>query len=118
MSGAFVVPFCNRGTLKREYRNTNINNKNNVRDGGYGLYFATINTSYEDRVEGIKASVENNPSFYKAGVNVLYIISTTSDDRGMAIMIKKSDARCAFQYFDYWGKNEFWTLTGSGWVKH
>lgn len=22
MSGAFVVPFCNRGTLKREYRNT------------------------------------------------------------------------------------------------
>ena len=24
MSGAFVVSFCNRGTLKREYRNTNI----------------------------------------------------------------------------------------------
>ena len=24
MSGALVVPFCNRGTLKREYRNTNI----------------------------------------------------------------------------------------------
>ena len=24
MSGVFVVPFCNRGTLKREYRNTNI----------------------------------------------------------------------------------------------
>lgn len=30
MSGALVVPFCNRGTLKREYRNTNI--------GKYGTY--------------------------------------------------------------------------------
>ena len=27
MSGALVVPFCNRGTLKREYRNTNIVNQ-------------------------------------------------------------------------------------------
>lgn len=25
MSGALVVPFCNRGTLKREYRNTKLN---------------------------------------------------------------------------------------------
>ena len=27
MSGALVVPFCNRGTVKREYRNTNIINQ-------------------------------------------------------------------------------------------
>lgn len=27
MPGALVVPFCNRGTLKREYRNTNIINQ-------------------------------------------------------------------------------------------
>ena len=27
MSGALVMPFCNRGTLKREYRNTNIDEK-------------------------------------------------------------------------------------------
>ena len=31
MSGALVVPFCNRGTLKREYRNTNIANKTSLR---------------------------------------------------------------------------------------
>ena len=44
MSGVFVVPFCNRGTLKREYRNTNIG-----KHGTYDKllsYSGTEQTSY------------------------------------------------------------------------
>ena len=53
MSGAFVVPFCNRETLKREYRNTNItklltyadNLRNNYSSRVYILPKAYINNT-------------------------------------------------------------------------
>lgn len=35
MSGALVVPFCNRGTLKREYRNTNIRQEIKYKDKSF-----------------------------------------------------------------------------------
>lgn len=101
--------------LKDELNSTMLS-KNDLTNGGYQMHFYTINTSYSDRVEALKDSLQNRPSMFAVGVNIVYVISS-NDDRGVAIIIKKNDSRCAFKYFDYWGANQFWTLTGAGWEK-
>lgn len=102
--------------------NGNINNKNNLSDQGYNLTYFSIYTSYGDRVEAIKNSLISNPTIWKEGITICYVISSTSDDRGMAIVMKKINPggafRLAFQYWDYWGTNEFWCYTNAGWEKH
>lgn len=80
------------------------------------MHFYTINTNYSDRVEALKDSLKNRPDMFAVGVNIVYVISS-NDDRGVGIIIKKNDSRCAFKYFDYWGENQFWTLTSAGWEK-
>lgn len=96
--------------------NSTMLSKNDLTNGGYQMHFYTINTSYSDRVEALKDSLQNRPSMFAVGVNIVYVISS-NDDRGVAIIIKKNDSRCAFKYFDYWGANQFWTLTSAGWEK-
>ena len=90
--------------------------KNDLTNGGYQMHFYTITTNYSDRVEALKDSLKNRPGMFAVGVNIVYVISS-NDDRGVGIVIKKNDSRCAFKYFDYWGANQFWTLTGAGWEK-
>lgn len=96
--------------------NSTLATKNDLTDGGYQMHFYTIITNYGDRVEALKDSLKNRPELYSVGVNIIYVISS-NDDRGMGIVVKKNATRCAFHYFDYWGTNEFWTLTSSGWEK-
>ena len=96
--------------------NSTMLSKNDLTNGGYQMHFYTINTNYSDRVEALKDSLKNRPEMYAVGVNIVYVISS-NDDRGVGIVIKKNDSRCAFKYFDYWGANEFWTLTSAGWEK-
>lgn len=97
-------------------QNSTLLSKNDLTNGGYQMHFYTINTNYSDRVEALKDSLQNRPSMFAVGVNIVYVISS-NDDRGVAIIIKKNDSRCAFKYFDYWGANQFWTLTSAGWEK-
>lgn len=95
--------------------NSALKDKNSLLENGYGLYYLTIHTDFPDRIEGLKESIQLRPEIYPEGVSILYVISST-DDRGVAILIKKNEKnRCAFHYFDYWGENEFWTLTDAGW---
>lgn len=96
--------------------NSTMLSKNDLTNGGYQMHFYTINTNYSDRVEALKDSLKNRPDMFAVGVNIVYVISS-NDDRGVGIIIKKNDSRCAFKYFDYWGTNEFWTLTSAGWEK-
>lgn len=93
-----------------------LTSKSNLKNENYEMNFCSIYTQYENRVEAMKDSLKNRPQLYCEGVNIVYIISP-SDDRGMALVIKKNTTRCAFHYFDYWGANEFWTLTSVGWEK-
>lgn len=99
--------------------NASLSQKNNLSDQGYNLTYLSIRTSYGDRVEAIKNSLISNPTIWKEGITICYVISTTSDDRGMAIVMKKTNPngafRLAFQYWDYWGENEFWCYTDAGW---
>ena len=82
------------------------------------MYYNTIYTAYGDRVEALKNSIQNNPGAWKEGVTIAYIISNSSGDRGTAIVTKKTEKnRCCFHYMDYWGVNQFWTLTDAGWEK-
>lgn len=103
-------------TQKVNVLNSTLATKNDLTDGGYQMHFYTIITNYGDRVEALKDSLKNRPELYSVGVNIIYVISS-NDDRGMGIVVKKNATRCAFHYFDYWGTNEFWTLTSSGWEK-
>lgn len=96
--------------------NSTMLSKNDLTNGGYQMHFYTINTNYSDRVEALKDSLKNRPGMFAVGVNIVYVISS-NDDRGVGIIIKKNDSRCAFKYFDYWGVNQFWTLTSAGWEK-
>lgn len=96
--------------------NSTLLSKNDLTNGGYQMHFYTINTNYSDRVEALKDSLKNRPDMFAVGVNIVYVISS-NDDRGVGIIIKKNDSRCAFKYFDYWGANQFWTLTSAGWEK-
>lgn len=100
----------------------NMSNKNNLTDQGYNLTYLSIYTSYGDRVEAIKNSLVSNPTIWKEGITICYVISSESDDRGMAIVMKKVNSdgafRLAFQYWDYWGTNEFWGYTNAGWEQH
>lgn len=96
--------------------NSTMLSKNDLTNGGYQMHFYTINTNYSNRVEALKDSLKNRPEMHAVGVNIVYVISS-NDDRGVGIVIKKNDSRCAFKYFDYWGANEFWTLTSAGWEK-
>ena len=99
--------------------NGNMAKKNNLSDHGYDLTYLSIYTSYNDRVEGLKNSLTSNPTIWKEGVTICYVISSSSDDRGMAIVMKKKNSdgalRLAFQYWDYWGVNEFWRYANAGW---
>lgn len=96
--------------------NSTLLSKNDLTNGGYQMHFYTINTNYSDRVEALKDSLKNRPDMFAVGVNIVYVISS-NDDRGVGIIIKKNDSRCAFKYFDYWGANQFWILTSAGWEK-
>lgn len=102
--------------------NGNMSNKNNLTDQGYNLTYLSIYTSYGDRVDAVKNSLTANPTIWKEGITICYVISSESDDRGMAIVMKKLNPdgtlRAAFQYWDYWGTNEFWCYTNAGWEKH
>ena len=102
--------------------NGNMSNKNNLTDHGYNLTYLSIYTSYGDRVDAVKNSLTANPTIWKEGITICYVISSESDDRGMAIVMKKLNPdgtlRAAFQYWDYWGTNEFWCYTNAGWEKH
>ena len=102
--------------------NASLSQKNNLSDQGYNLTYLSIYTSYGDRVEAIKNSLISNPTIWKEGITICYVISSTSDDRGMAIAMKKVNSdgafRLAFQYWDYWGTNEFWNYTNAGWEQH
>lgn len=120
MAGLFVMPkFIKKRVAPAQFESrlySTMLSKNDLTNGGYQMHFYTINTSYSDRVEALKDSLQNRPSMFAVGVNIVYVISS-NDDRGVAIIIKKNDSRCAFKYFDYWGANQFWTLTGAGWEK-
>ena len=93
--------------------------KNNLTDADFDFTYLSINTSYGDRVEAIKNSLTSNPTIWKEGITMCYVISSESDDRGMATVMKKINPdgafRLAFQYWDYWGTNEFWCYTNAGW---
>lgn len=99
--------------------NASLAQKNNLTDTGYDFTYLSIRTSYGDRVEAIKNSLTSNPTIWKEGVTICYVISSASDDRGMAMVMKKTNPdgafRLAFQYWDYWGENKFWTYTNAGW---
>ena len=96
--------------------NSALAGKSDLREGGFSLYFRTVATDYDDRIEALKASIQNQSMQWNEGVTICYVISNNSDDRGVAMVIKKANKnRCAFHYFDYWGENEFWTLTDAGW---
>lgn len=101
------------------YLNGKMDSKNFLRENDYEMTYLTIHTSYDDRVEALKNSLVNNSSLWKQGLTAAYIVSDPSDDRGMAIVMKKVNPdgalRLAFQYWDYWGENEFWTYTNAGW---
>ena len=101
---------------KIDLLNSTLLSKNDLTNGGYQMHFYTINTNYSDRVEALKDSLQNRPYMFAVGVNIVYVISS-NDDRGVGIIIKKNDSRCAFKYFDYWGENQFWILTSAGWEK-
>ena len=98
-----------------------MNSKNFLRENDYEMTYLTIHTSYNDRVDALKNSLVNNSSLWKQGLTATYIVSDPSDDRGMAIVMKKVNSdgtlRLAFQYWDYWGVNEFWCYTNAGWEK-
>lgn len=97
----------------------NMSDKNNLTDHGYNLTYLSIYTLYDDRVDAVKNSLTANPTIWKEGITICYVISSESDDRGMAIVMKKTNPdgalRAAFQYWDYWGTNEFWNYTNAGW---
>lgn len=98
-----------------------MDSKNFLRENDYEMTYLTIHTSYDNRVEALKNSLVNNSSLWKQGLTAAYIVSDNSDDRGMAIIMKKVNPdgalRLAFQYLDYWGTNEFWCYTNVGWEK-
>lgn len=98
-----------------------MDSKNFLRENDYEMTYLTIHTSYNDRVEALKNSLVNNSSLWKQGLTATYIVSDPSDDRGMALIMKKVNPggalRLAFQYWDYWGSNEFWCYTNAGWEK-
>lgn len=102
--------------------NASLSQKNNLSDQGYNLTYLSIYTSYGDRVDAVKNSLTANPTIWKEGITICYVISSESDDRGMAIVMKKLNPdgalRAAFQYWDYWGTNEFWCYTNAGWEQH
>ena len=96
--------------------NSALAGKSDLREGGFSLYFRTVATDYDDRIEALKTSIQNQTMQWNEGVTICYVISSNTDDRGVAMVIKKNNKnRCAFHYFDYWGENEFWTLTDAGW---
>ena len=99
-----------------------MDSKNFLRENDYEMTYLTIHTSYDDRVEALKNSLVNNSSLWKQGLTATYIVSDPSGDRGMAIVMKKLNPdgalRAAFQYWDYWGKHEFWCYTNAGWEQH
>ena len=101
--------------------NGEMDSKNFLRENDYEMTYLTIHTSYDNRVEALKNSLVNNSSLWKQGLTATYIVSDNSDDRGMAIAMKKVNPdgalRLAFQYWDYWGVNEFWCYTNAGWEK-
>ena len=98
-----------------------MDSKNFLRENDYEMTYLTIHTSYDDRVDALKNSLVNNSQLWKQGLTATYIVSDNSDDRGMAIVMKKVNPggtlRLAFQYWDYWGVNEFWCYTNAGWEK-
>lgn len=98
-----------------------MDSKNFLRENDYEMTYLTVHTSYDNRVEALKNSLINNSSLWKQGLTATYIVSDNSDDRGMAIIMKKVNPdgalRLAFQYLDYWGTNEFWCYTNAGWEK-
>ena len=102
--------------------NASLAQKNNLSDQGYNLTYLSVYTSYGDRVDAVKNSLTANPTIWKEGITICYVISSESDDRGMAIVMKKLNPdgalRAAFQYWDYWGTNEFWCYTNAGWEQH
>ena len=101
--------------------NGEMDSKNFLRENDYEMTYLTIHTSYDDRVEALRNSLVNNSQLWKQGLTATYIASDNSDDRGMAIVMKKVNPdgalRLAFQYWDYWGVNEFWCYTNVGWEK-
>lgn len=98
-----------------------MDSKNFLRENDYEMTYLTIHTSYDDRVDALKNSLVNNSQLWKQGLTATYIVSDNSDDRGMAIVMKKVNPggtlRLAFQYWDYWGVKEFWCYTNAGWEK-
>lgn len=98
-----------------------MDSKNFLRENDYEMTYLTVHTSYDDRVDALKNSLVNNSSLWKQGLTATYIVSDNSDDRGMAIVMKKVNPggtlRLAFQYWDYWGVKEFWCYTNAGWEK-
>lgn len=99
-----------------------MDSKNFLRENDYEMTYLTIHTSYDDRVDALKNSLVNNSQLWKQGLTATYIVSDNSDDRGMAIAMKKVNRdgtlRLAFQYWDYWGKHEFWCYTNVGWEQY
>lgn len=80
------------------------------------MYYRTVTTDFDDRVDALKTSIRDQTMAWPEGITICYVVSNNSDDRGLAIVLKKTQKnRCAFHYFDYWGENEFWTLTDAGW---
>ena len=101
--------------------NSKMDSKNFLRENDFEMTYLTVHTSYDNRVDALKNSLVNNSSLWKQGLTATYIVSDNSDDRGMAIIMKKVNPdgalRLAFQYWDYWGSNEFWCYTNVGWEK-
>lgn len=60
-----------------------------MKENGGEFHFVTVRTDYGDRIEGIKNSLQNNPSAWPEGAIIAYVISNASDDRGIAMVIKK-----------------------------
>ena len=96
--------------------NSALANKSELKENGYGMYYRTVTTDFDDRVDALKTSIRDQTMAWPEGITICYVVSNNSDDRGLAIVLKKTQKnRCAFHYFDYWGVNEFWTLTDAGW---
>ena len=103
MSGALVVPFCNRGTLKREYRNTNIGD---IADKlGKNIYKANLNARNYSYLGVLKEDVTLYDGFIVPGYSrCIYISQSTSSDGALIAIDYNGKLYIAFRASGTWGK--------------
>ena len=95
MSGALVMPFCNRGTLKREYRNTKLSAVSKQYTGGL-----LAGTMYADRI-GNTVSVNYGGDITKAPAGETTIATLDAPFRPMQRNIVVSTRNSNYQISVY-----------------